>query len=139
MTGFTEVQTILDTATAAITGIPSLTSENERLKTTTITSFSRGTLAPAETIAESIGVCGTDRLNGLYVLDMFYPKDEGVAEGNADVDLVTVAFEAGTQLTSGLDTVEIFNSYPNPSTPDLEKYYRKQVIVMWRARRSRTA
>jgi hypothetical protein len=138
MTGFTEAQTILDAATNAIVGIPAVTTENERLKTSPITSFTRTTLAPAETITESIGTCGTDRLNGVYVVDMFYPKDDGVAEPNADVDLVTVAFESGTILIDGSDQVEIFNSYPIGSTPDLEKFYRKQVIVEWRARRART-
>ena len=139
MTGFTEVQTILDAATTAIVGIPTAHNENERLKASPITSFTRTTLAPGETIPESIGACGTDRLNGLYVVDMFYPKNDGVADPNADVDLVTVAFESGTILTSGADSVEIFNSYPIGSTPNLEKFYQKQVIVEWRARRSRTA
>jgi len=138
MTGFTEVQTILDTATNAVVGIPAVTTENERIKTGLFTAFTRTTLAPAETIAESIGTCGTDRLNGIYVIDVFHPKDEGVADSNADADLLTLAFESGTILIDGSDSVEIFNSYPNPSTPDLEKFYRKQIIVMWRARRSRT-
>ncbi len=139
MTSFAATQTILDTATNAIVGIPAITTENERIKSSTITSFARTTLAPAITIAETIGVCGTDRLNGLYVIDMFYPKDDGVADPNADVDSITLAFESGTILIDGSDQVEIFNSYPNGSTPDLEKFYRKQVIVEWRARRERTA
>lgn len=138
MTGFTEVQTILDTAASAVTGIPTLTNENERIKSSTVTSFGRTTLSPATTIAESIGTCGADRLNGLYVIDLFYPKDAGIVDSNADVDLLTVAFESGTILISGLDKVEIFNSYPNPATPDLDKFYRKQVVVEWRARRDRT-
>jgi len=138
MTGFTEAQTILDTATNAIVGIPAVTTENERIKTGLFTAFTRTTLSPADTIAESIGVCGQDRLNGVYVIDMFYPKDAGVVDPNADIDLVTVAFESGTILIDGSDQVEIFNSFPNGATPDLEKFYRKQVIVMWRARRTRT-
>ncbi len=138
MAGFTEVQTILDTATAAVVGLPSITTENLPIKSSTITSFARTTIAPATTIAETIGVTGTDRLNGLYVIDMFYPKDAGVADSNADVDSLTVAFESGTILIDGSDQVEVFNSWPNPSTPDLDKYYRKQVIVQWRARRVRT-
>ena len=138
MAGFTEVQAILDTATALVSGVPTLTTENKRITTSSVTSFARSTLAPAETIAESIGACGADRLNGLYVIDMFYPKDLGVVDSNADVDALTVAFEAGTILINGSDTVEIFNSYPNPATPDLDKFYRKQVVVQWRTRRSRT-
>ena len=138
MTGFTEAQVILDNATNAIVGIPAVTTENERIKTGLLTAFTRTTLGPAETIAESIGVCGTDRLNGIYVVDMFYPKDDGVTDSNADVDLVTVAFESGTILVNGPDQVEIFNSFPILSTPNLEKFYMKQVIVEWRARRART-
>lgn len=138
MTSYVAVQTILDTAANAVTGIPAITTENERIKTSLITSFSRTTLAPNETIAESIGTCGTDRLNGIYVIDMFYPKDESVVDPNTDVDALTVAFESGTILISGTDSVEIFNSYPNPSVADLENFYRKQVVVSWRARRTRT-
>jgi hypothetical protein len=138
MTGFTDVQTILDAQLATVSGIPALTGENERLKTSSTSSWGRTTLAPAETVQECIGVLGTDRLNGLYVIDLFYPKDAGVASGNADVDAITVAFESGTIFTSGANKVEIFNSYPNPSVPDLENFYRKQIIVVWRARRQRT-
>lgn len=138
MAGFTEVQTILDAATTAVTGVPAISTENQLIKTSTVTSWARTQLSPATTIAETIGVTGTDRLNGIYVIDMFYPKDKGVVDSNADVDALTVAFESGTILTSGLDSVEIFNSYPNGSTPDLDNFYRKQVIVEWRSRRVRT-
>lgn len=138
MTGFTEVQTILDAQLALVSGIPTLTSENERLKTSTVTSWGRTTMAPAETVQECIGVIGLDRLNGLYVVDLFYPKDAGVSSGNADVDAITVAFESGTIFISGSDQVEIFNSYPNPSVPDLDNFYRKQIVIEWRARRART-
>lgn len=138
MTSFAATQTILETQLAAVSGIPALTNENERIKTSTTTSFGRTTLAPAETIPETIGVTGFDRLNGLFIVDLFYPKEGGVADPNADVDAITVAFESGTIFISGTDQVEIFNSYPNPSVPDLEKFYRKQVIIEWRSRRQRT-
>jgi hypothetical protein len=138
MTDFAATQTILDTALAAVSGIPAITTENERIKTSTTTSFGRSTFAPTETVQECIGVKGTDRLNGLFIVDLFYPKDAGVADPNSDIDAITVAFEAGTILTSGSDQVEIFNSWPNESVPDLEKFYRKQVIISWRARRQRS-
>jgi len=135
---FSVVQTALDTYMGTLTGLPTLVLENSRIKTQGITAFMRTQLAPAETLAESIGSCGTDRLNGLYIVDLFYPKDEGTADANSDIDILTLAFEAGTQVTSGSDTVEIFNSFPTPSTPNLEKFYMKQVLVQWRARRART-
>lgn len=138
MTDFADVQTILDAQLAAITTLPDITKENERIKTSSTTSFARTTMAPATTVQECIGVLGTDRLNGLFVVDIFYAKDGGVANPNADVDAITVAFESGTIFIDGTDQVEIFNSYPNPSVPDLEKFYRKQVVIEWRARRART-
>lgn len=138
MTGFAETQTILETQLALVSGLPAFTNENERIKTSTTTSFGRTTLAPAETVQESIGVVGTDRLNGLFIVDLFYPKDGGIADPNADVDAITVAFESGTIFIDGTDQVEIFNSWPNPSVPDLEKFYRKQVVIQWRSRRVRT-
>lgn len=135
---FSVVQTALDTFMGTLVGLPTLVLENERIKTSSTTAFMRTQLAPAETIAESIGVCGTDRLNGLYVIDLFYPKDDGTSTANSDIDILTLAFESGTLVTEGSDTVEIFNSFPTPSTPNLEKYYMKQVLVQWRARRART-
>ena len=138
MTDYAAVQTILDTQMAAITGIPAITTENERIKTSTTTSFARTRFEPTETVQESVGVTGFDRLNGLYIVDLFYPKESGVADGNADIDAITVAFESGTIFIDGTDQVEIFNSYSSGSLPDLEKFYRKQVIISWRARRQRS-
>lgn len=138
MANFAKIQTMLDAKLATVTGLPSITKENERIKTTNIASFTRTTLAPTETLQETIGVLGTDRLNGLYIVDIFYAKDAGTATANADVDAITLAFESGTILIDGSDQVEIFNSYPNPSTPDLEKYYRKQLVILWRSRRQRS-
>jgi hypothetical protein len=138
MTDFAAVQTILDAQLAAITTIPTITPENQRIKTSTTTSFGRSTFAPTETVQECIGVRGTDRLNGLFIVDLFYPKDAGVADPNADIDAITTAFEAGTIFIDGTNQVEIFNSWPNESLPDLEKFYRKQVIISWRARRQRS-
>lgn len=138
MTGFTEVQTILDTAVAAVQGVPTITTENKPSDTEAVTSFTRTELAPATTIAEGLGVVGADRLTGTYVIQMFYPKDLGVVDSNANVDALTVAFQSGTIFIDGANKVEIFNSWPNPATPDLNKFYRKQVVVEWRARRTRT-
>ena len=138
MTGFTEVQAILDTAVAAVTGLPTITNENLPNDASTVISFARTKNNPATTIAETIGISGTDRLNGVYVVDLFYPKDLGVVDSNADVDALTVAFESGTILIDGSDQVEIFNTWPNPATPDLNKFWRKQVVIEWRARRTRT-
>ena len=139
MTDYADAQTILDAKLATVTGIPAITTENERIKTGTTTSFCRSYFEPTETEQECIGVLGTDRLNGLFIVDLFYPKDAGVADPNADIDAITVAFEAGTILTDLSDNkVEIFNSWSNGSLPDLEKFYRKQVLISWRARRQRS-
>lgn len=137
MTDFADVQTILDAQLDTVTGIPTITKENEKISTIS-GSFGRAIMQPATTIAESIGVTGFDRLNGIYVVDLFYPKDAGVADPNADVDAITIAFEAGSIFISGANQVEIFNSYPGTTAPDLEKFYRAQVIVEWRARRQRS-
>ena len=138
MTDYADVQTILDAQLDTVTGIPTITKENQKIRTSSTSSFGRAIVQPATTVQESIGVRGTDRLNGIYVVDLFYPKDGGVADPNADVDAITVAFEAGSIFISGANQVEIFNSYPGTTAPDLDKYYRAQVIIEWRARRQRT-
>lgn len=138
MTDYADAQRILDAQLALVSGIPAITTENERIKTSTTTSFARSRFEPTEAVQECIGVRGTDRLNGIFVVDLFYPKDAGVADPNADADAITVAFEAGTIFIDGTDQVEIFNSWSNGSLPDLEKFYRKQVIISWRARRQRS-
>lgn len=141
--GFTEIETILNDHLRTINGLPeSIVTENERLRATnsSIASFMRTQLRPATTVFGTLGVNGTSFLNGLYVIDLFYPKDTGVTDANSDVDLLIVNFEAGDFLTDSNDnTVQIVNSYPTTSLPNLEKYYNKQVIVEWRADRVRNS
>jgi len=139
MTTFAQTQSILDAAVAGITEVPTITTENQIITTVGQTSFTRTQLVPNATVQETIGVIGLDRLNGLFIIDIFYPKDSGVAAANAAADAVTVALESGTLLQDNdSNQVEIFNSYPNGALPELEHYYRKQIVVEWRARRART-
>lgn len=133
---FTTVQSILDTFVQTL-GLPTVQLENERLKTTGKTSFIRTQVSPAITVQETIGLTGLDRLNGIYIIDMFYPKDKGIATPLADVDKVVLAFEAGTVLANGADNVEVWNSYPIAAFPNIDKFYQRQVIVEWNSYRNR--
>lgn len=135
-TSFTIVEQIFDAFTATL-NVPTIQKESTVQKTTGITEFTRTQIAPAITVQETIGLTGQDRLNGIYVIDLFYPRDVGTASALVTVDLLLLAFEAGTVLTDGSDNVEIWNSYPTPSLPNLENFYQRQVIVEWRSYRNR--
>ena len=135
-TSFAVVESILNTFTETL-GLPTIQLENTILKTTGKTEFTRTQVAPAITVQETIGLTGQDRLNGIYVIDLFYPRDAGTDEALATVDTVVLAFESGTVLTDGTDNVEIWNSYPTAALPNLENFYQRQVIVEWRSHRNR--
>lgn len=133
---FSTVQTILDTHVLSLE-LPVTQLENERLKTTGKTSFTRTQVSPAVTVQATIGLTGQDELNGIYVIDLFYPKDKGTDTALADIDKTTLAFEAGTILTDGTDNVEIRNSYPVAAFPNIDKFYQRSVIVEWVGYRNR--
>ncbi len=135
-TSFAIVESIFDTFVATL-GLPTIQKENTILKSTGKTEFTRTQVAPAITVQETIGLTGQDRLNGIYVIDLFYPRDAGTADALATVDTTLLAFEAGTVLTNGTENVEVWNSYPTPALPNLENFYQRQVVVEWRSYRNR--
>lgn len=136
--GFADVQSLLDTQFDTLTTLPTVQKENKRRKTSTTTAFSRTHVIPTETELMTIGVQGQSRLNGLYIIDLFYPKAEGTATALADIDVIIRSFEAGLFLQDAqLRTVEIYNSYPTGALPTIDNFYHRQVIVEWWAYRIR--
>ncbi len=135
---FADIQSLLDTQFDSLKGLPDVVKENERRKTATTTAFARTYVVPTETELMTIGVQGQSRLNGLYIIGLFYPKAEGVDEALEDIDILIRSFEAGLFLQDAdLRTVEIYNSYPTGALPTIDNFYHRQVIVEWWAYRIR--
>ena len=135
---YADVQTILEARFDTLTTLPAVQTENTRRKTSTSTSFSRTMVVPGETEIMTIGPTGQSRLNGLFIIDLFYPKDAGTTDALTDIDILIRSFETGLFLQDGsLRTVEIYNSYPSGALPTIDNFYHRQVFVEWWAYRVR--
>lgn len=136
--GFADIQSLFDTKFDTLTTLPAVQRENTRRKTSTSTSFSRTQVVPTETEIMTIGPQGQSRLNGLYIIDLFYPKDVGVTDALNDIDILLRTFETGLFLQDGsLKTVEVYNSYPSGALATIDNFYHRQFFVEFWAYRVR--
>ena len=130
---YTTIQKALDTQLSIVAGIPTFTEENARFKPSATTPFTRSTLLPAQTVVESIGVHGIDRVNGLYQVDLYYPADQGYTTANTMADLVIAAFPKALQLTTTDSIkVDVDVTWRLPARK-VQNFYNVPVIVSWKS------
>lgn len=124
---FTSIQTILDTQLQTVSGLPTFYPENTLHEPKTGVAYSRATLSPAETERLSNQKV---LLNGLYLIDLFYPANKGSATAGTMGDAVLAVFERGVVLTDNTTTVHITRSWREVSQIQ-NQFYQIQIVVRW--------
>jgi hypothetical protein len=105
--------------------------QRENIRNDTTKPFSRFTLLPAETTAETIGVNGTNRWQGLAQIDIFVPIDSGTTAALAAADSIIAAFKRGTQLGTS-PVIHIENCWSDGGAV-INKFWNLAVTIRWRA------
>ena len=128
------IQNLLDTHLLTVTGLPTLQRENTRVTPQTGVPWSRATFLPAETLRETLGVTGRNRLRGLYQIDLFYPADTGALAANEMADEVINDFRPGIQLIHQQSNLIVHIEMAwREAGSRYEQFYNAPVIVRWRA------
>ncbi|MGH6646214.1 phage tail terminator-like protein [Aquabacterium sp.] len=129
---FGPIQRLLDQHLQSIADLPTLQTENTKINPTNGVAWCRSTLIPSESLNVGLGPNGLIQQQGLFQIDLFYPKDYGI-DASADMaDKVMAAFIRGTELidSDGL-VVQVINSWR--STATVSGTTRKvPVFVAWR-------
>jgi hypothetical protein len=87
----------------------------------------RGTILPADRVPWTIGSVGRDRMMGLYQIDIFTKKSEGVGNLNDQASLVLAAFARNTTIDG---SIRILRSSISRAVSE-ESYYMLSVSVEW--------
>ena len=126
---YAAIQSLLDAHLAQVTGLPPLQLENTRNVGKTGQAFSRATLVTNESQAASNQMT---RYGGLYVVDLYYPIDTGVADANAMADAVIGHFESAPlhRLIDGALVVQLERAW-REGVGRREQFYALQVKVRW--------
>ncbi|MEJ7929847.1 phage tail terminator-like protein [Ramlibacter sp. AN1015] len=128
---YQSIQTLLDAHLAATPDLPALQLENTRNIATSGTPFARATLQTTEAVRES---SMKTRHSGLYIVDLYYPQDTGVAAANAMADAVIARFDSAPlgRLSDDQVTVQLQRAW-RQSIGRREPFYALQVVVRWHA------
>jgi hypothetical protein len=106
-----EIHQALDTAVAAITGLPPTTTENVTGKPVANAPFTRTTMIPARPNRLTVGVTGKDELIGLFQVDLYYPVGSGVTASLTAAESVVTAFPRTWQTTVSGDVLRVTSSW----------------------------
>lgn len=92
----------------------------------------RPTFMPGQSRPAAIGENVSERIPGIYQIDVFSPANEGVYDGGQQVDEIMTLFRRGTALSYDSVTVKITRVWrmAAKSEPD---WYKIPVIVEWQA------
>jgi len=136
-------QNILDTQLATIVSLPKIIKENDigyfkkDDDTSPFTSkYIRTSIVPIETQDLSIGICGQDHFSGLFLIEIFTPRGNGVDETNWWIDEIITAYPKKDQLTDGNITVYI-EQYTALRGQLFDNYFKGGVTIRWSAYISR--
>lgn len=127
-----KIRTALNTHLQLIPNLPSLQLENTKNIAVSGQAFTRATLLPAETFAETIGVSGKNRNHGLYQIDLFGVADNGTDTVDTLADVIISHFKRGTTLTEDGLIVNIEMAWSETGSI-LHSFYNVPVVIRWRA------
>lgn len=126
-----DIQTALDTQLKTVVGLPTLQTENNRFDaSSSIPSWCRATLMPANSNVIAIGTGAMKQMQGLYQVDVFALTGTNTTAARTIADAVVDAFTVGQRLTSGSSTVivevaSVMTAYA------INKYYCIPVRIQW--------
>lgn len=100
-----DVNNALSVKLNALGGLPSVAWENALFTPTRGTEFVRPTVLPVS--AAFAGLNGTQKNEGIYVIEMFFPKQNGSGNMLTLADSIYDHFRADTFLTAGTTKVYI--------------------------------
>jgi hypothetical protein len=126
-----EIRAALETTLAGIGGLPSdIQWENVTFDTPDDTPYLRTSVQFVTREPATIGFTHTVESAGIFLVDVFCPENSGPRTADDYADIITAAFEAGTQMTSGSVTVRTNFVKAGPGMPD-GLYYMVPVTVSW--------
>lgn len=132
MSALPSIRAALETQLATITPPIDTAYENTPYVPTTGTPYQQVTLLPAQPQNLEIGPGFFEQ--GIFQINLFYPKDAGAGAAIARAELIRAAFPYGATLTSGGVTVHIINTTEiGPARPD-DNTFMVPVKVRWNAR-----
>jgi hypothetical protein len=125
-----EIHTALNTATAAVIGLPAIFHENKISKPVAGTPFTRTTLLPARPNQITMGTTGRDELQGLYQIDFYYPVGSGAHAASAAAGLVVAAFPRTWNTTVSGDVLRVRQSWIEAGR-EVNGWYAMSVVLAW--------
>lgn len=113
-----------------MSALPAIAWPNTSFKPTVGELWLRPTILPAESFPASIGIYGTNRLSGVYQIDIFSPLDAGRRPSVQMVDDIIEHFSRGLTIEVDNLVVHIEESWPSASNAE-ETWYHTPVNVNW--------
>lgn len=123
-----QIRTLLDTQLATVASLPYHQAENTRYEPKTAVPWVRSTMSPAETVRRTTF---SDELNGLYLVDVFYPQGKGTTTAAEMAQAIKEAFPRGSRLGEAVDVpLYVMGSWIEASR-DLNSHYQIPLIIKW--------
>jgi hypothetical protein len=140
MTGndFMEVQALLMFVAGTARGLTTIASddvqwENREYTPSKGTQWMRVSTIHTDSFVATLGGGGEDQHEGILLLELFYPPDDGFGAATTDADIIRAAAKAGVQGISGATALYIKNTRRSGGRVD-DGWYRIDLEVEWYAR-----
>lgn len=128
----TLAQRALEKALEGVSGIPVLAWENTGYEPVIGTPWARPLFKPFYHRSAGIGVGAPQKIEGLYLIDLFYPTGNGPAAAGAMAQTLINTFSPGTTLTESGTNVHVEYTERKAGEPD-GQWFMIPVTMKWYA------
>lgn len=129
---YNDIRVALDSRLNALSGLPDVDWENVGLDPVSSEEWVQARLAPAQTRPAVAGPNPTERYNGTYLINIFWPSYEGPKQAEDLARRIKEQFPPGDVLTNNGVRVRIRYSEQQQAIQD-PPYYQIPVVVSWYA------
>lgn len=132
------IQRALEERLSAFSSLPSggVAWENVEFKPTEGTAWCRAFISPSEVSRKTLGEDGYSRVDGVFLVTLYYPKNQGSGACRRVADALAQWFKSGTRLTAGVVTVTCSSARRAAALTDDPKWYQIPVQVFWYTHRN---
>jgi len=127
---YNEISEALTSVITSIPDMPPIQKENERYVPQIGNTYIRLLEIPGIATGATIGVYGTDQINGLFSINCYFRSNIGIADSNDLVSTIVNAYNQAETITINNTCVRVNSAWKLASTTEAD-WYQVPIQISW--------
>jgi len=127
---YNEISDALTSVLTSIPDMPPIQKENERYVPKMGNTYIRLLEIPGAATGATIGVFGTDQVNGLFSINCFFKANTGISEANNLISVIVNAYNQAETITINNTCIRVNSAWKLASTTEAD-WFQIPIQISW--------